>query len=233
MTIDPKRICIVTLAIGPDYRRNLEKALTRKKEYAEKHGYTYIQAQEEWWNRDRPIAWSKVPLWIDLCQRGDLYDYIWISDADVYITNMDLKLEDHVIPRLESGKDLLLTFDTCGHINSGNMIVRPGEWAKDFFRNVWNQEDCINHIWWENAAMVKLLGSDPSYGAKVTLLHDAYIFNAYLMGLPDTRLWQPGDFLVHFAGVYKAEMMAKLMDMIDRGKVPRIDMYNGQLLSGA
>ncbi len=127
MTIDPKRICIVTLAIGPDYRRNLDKALTRKKEYAEKHGYTYIQAQEEWWNRDRPIAWSKVPLWIDLCNRSDLYDYIWISDADVYITNMDLKLEDHVIPRLESGKDLLLTFDTCGHINSGNMIVRPGE----------------------------------------------------------------------------------------------------------
>lgn len=231
--MDPSRICIVTLAIGADYRRNLRKALDRKKAYAAAHGYTYIQAEESWWNRDRPIAWSKVPLWIDLCKRVGEFDYIWISDADVYITNMDLKLEDHVIKHLPADKQLLLTYDTCGHINSGNMIVRPGEWAVRYFSDVWEQNDCINHIWWENAAMIKLFGSVLDYANAVEVMRDAHIFNAYLMGLPGSRLWLPGDFLVHFAGVYKAETMEKLMDMIDGGNVPRIDMYNGQLLSGA
>ena len=231
--MDPKRICILTLAIGADYRKNLDGALVRKKAYAEKHGYTYIEAHEECWNRERPIAWSKVPLWVDYCRKTELYDYIWISDADVYITNMDLKLEDHVIPHLPADKDLLLTFDTCGHINSGNMIVRTGNWGSDFFADVWQQTDCLYHIWWENAAMIKLLGTDTKYGAKTHVLHDAHIFNAYLMGFEDRRLWLPGDFLVHFAGVYDAKLMNKLIEEIEAGIIPRIDMYNGKRLPNA
>ena len=33
---------ILTLAIGKDYCKGLEKALASKKAYAEKQGYTYI-----------------------------------------------------------------------------------------------------------------------------------------------------------------------------------------------
>jgi hypothetical protein len=45
------------------------------------------------------------------------------------------------------------------------------------------------------------------------------------MGLPNAPLWEPGDFLVHFAGVYDAKKMKNLMDEIEEGKVPRLSMF--------
>ena len=224
------RICILTLVIGADYRRGLEKALASKRAYAEKHGYTYIELGEEWWDRSRPIAWSKVPAWIHYSGLVGTWDYIWISDADVYITNMDLRLEDHVVPLLPSGKSLLMTYDACAHINTGNMLCRPGEWLADFWRRVLDlahDPSCLHHAWWENAAVVKILGeARPEDMAQVEITHQSHIFNAYVMGLPGRRLWLAGDFLVHFAGVYKADRMAELIDAMDAGRVPRLNMWD-------
>jgi hypothetical protein len=46
------------------------------------------------------------------------------------------------------------------------------------------------------------------------------------MGFPDEPLWTPGDFLVHFAGVYGLDKMVALINEIEAGKTPRRDMYN-------
>lgn len=218
------RILVLTLAIGADYRRGLAKALDSKRAYCERHGYTYLEAQEEWWNRDRPLAWSKVPLWQEKAGETDKWDYIWISDADVWITNPELRLEDHVLPLLPPGKDLLLTYDSCQHVNSGNMIVRPGAWAVDFFKRVWEQTEYTYHIWFENAAIIKLMGNSPSDMEHIECTMEAWRFNAYLRGHRGTRLWQPGDFLVHFAGVYDAGHMSSLIDSMERGEIPRLAM---------
>jgi hypothetical protein len=223
--MDPSRICILTLVIGADYKRNLSEALASKRAYAQRHGYTYIELGEEWWNRDRPIAWSKVPAWIHYSGLVEQYDYLWLSDADVYITNPGLRLEDHVLSVLGSGKNLLMTLDACGHINSGNMIVRTGGWAVNFFRRVWAEESCINHIWWENAAIIKV-GAEPSYDAAIDVTLQSWRFNSYVMGLPGRRLWLPGDFLVHFAGVYDSTLMNTMIKAIKGGKTPRLNMHN-------
>jgi hypothetical protein len=37
-------------------------------------------------------------------------------------------------------------------------------------------------------------------------------------------LWEHGDFLVHFAGVYDPKQMAALIEEIGRGGVPRLSM---------
>lgn len=218
------RILVLTLAIGADYRRGLERALTSKRAYCAKHGYDYVEAHDESWNRERPVAWSKVLLWKRYAARTDTYDFIWISDADVYITNPEIRLEDHVLPLLPIGKDLLLTYDTCQHVNSGNMILRPGAWAVEFCQRVWDQTDYLYHIWWENAAICHLMAHSAVDQVKIECTMDAWRFNAYLRGVHGSRLWQPGDFLVHFAGVYSPDQMAALMDAIDRGEVPRLSM---------
>jgi hypothetical protein len=216
------RILVLTLAIGADYRKNLAKALQSKRDYCARHGYTYRECHEEVWNRDRPIAWSKVPVWKQVAGQWDQWDYVWISDADVWITNPELRLEDHVLPLLPSNKDLLLTYDSCQHVNSGNMILRPSAWAVEFFKKVWDQTDCLYHIWWENKAICNLMAAGEAEKLEVTM--EAWRFNAYLRGFKGTRLWLPGDFLVHFAGVYNPEEMAKLMQMIEDGQVPRLSM---------
>ena len=59
------------------------------------------------------------------------------------------------------------------------------------------------------------------------------MFNAYLMGMPNERLWQQGDFLVHFAGVYDTKKMAGLIEEMRAGKTPRIDMWNGSRIDSS
>ena len=49
-----------------------------------------------------------------------------------------------------------------------------------------------------------------------------WIFNAYLGGRKGERLWQPGDFLVHFAGVYDTKKMIALVAEMSAGRKPRI-----------
>jgi hypothetical protein len=219
-------ITILTLAIGADYRRSLAKALESKRNYAQKHGCTYKEAGEEWWDRNRPTAWSKVPFILDTLKGLPEGALVWQSDADVLITNPELRIEEHVLPLLPEGKDMLLFWDACGHLNSGNILMRNTAWCRDYWRRVNERADCTYHIWWENMAMIKELEANKEDQEKIQVSKDHKRMNAYIMGLPGEPLWSPGDFLVHFAGVYKLETMTRLIQEIESGHLPRLDMYN-------
>lgn len=217
-------ITILTLVIGKDYSKNLEPLLQSKAEYAKKHGYTYIQGGEEFWDRKRPIAWSKVGFLRKNLDKLPDGAFVWLSDADVFITNPEIRLENCMIPYLPADKDLLMTQDSCGHLNSGNILLRNTKWQRDYWKRVYEQEDCIYHIWWENAAMIKLIHTVPSDAAKVEVFKDHKKFNAFLRGIPNEPLWEPGDFLVHFAGVYDPKEIYSLWERIQKGEVPRLKM---------
>jgi hypothetical protein len=216
---------ILTLAIGADYRKCLEKALASKVYYARKHGYTYIQGDESYWDRERPISWSKVPFLLKHLESMPEGELVWLSDADVFITNPELKFEEHVVPLLPPEKDMLMVFDSCGHINAGNILMRNTPWLRDFWKRVYEQTDVIYHIWWENAGICKLMEQNLSDSARIQITHECRRFNAYLMGLPNAPLWEQGDLLVHFAGVYDSKKMASLIDEILEGKTPRLSMF--------
>ena len=220
-------VAILTLAIGVDYRKSLEKAFASKRAYAAKHKYTYIQAGEEWWDRTRPIAWSKVPFIIEQMNKLPEGAIIWQSDADVLITNPELSLEQHVIPLLPEDKDMLLIYDACEHLNSGNILMRNTAWCRDFWKRVNERTDCMYHIWWENMAIIKILQENQSDRDKVHITNQHKRFNAYIMGCKGEPLWEKGDFLVHFAGVYQPSKMQSLIEDIERGLTPRLDMYTG------
>lgn len=215
---------ILTLAIGEDFRRALAPALNSKRQYTAKQGYTYVQGGEEFWDRERPIPWSKVSFVLDALSRLPDGELVFLSDADVLITNPDLRLEDQVAPLLPAQKDLLMTIDACGHINSGNMLMRNSPWLRDWWKRVGQQDDLLYHIWWENAAMIRLLETVPEDMAKTEITGEHVRFNAYLRGLPAQPLWTPGCFLVHFAGVYGLTEMKRLQEEILSGKVPRLRM---------
>ena len=218
-------LTILTLVIGADYSKSLGKALESKRLYAEKHGYMYIQAGEESWDHTRPISWSKVPLLLKTLSSLPEGDLVWMSDADVLITNPSLRIEDHVLPLLPSEKDLLLVNDACNHLNGGNILMRNTVWTRDFWKRVNERTDCTYHIWWESMALIKLLEENAADREKVQITNQHKRINAYVMGLPNEPLWTPGDFLVHFAGVYKPSKMSALIEDIQAGKVPRLDMY--------
>jgi len=201
-------VTILTLVIGEDYRTSLAEALQSKVDYARKHGYTYIQGDEKFWDRDRPIPWSKIPFVLSVMKGLPEGALIWLSDADVFITNLNTLLEDCMVPLLPNDKDLLMTLDACGHINSGNILFRNTAWMRAFWEKVWQKTDYLYHVWWENAAMIKVLDENEDDFAKTQI----------------TGLWEQGDFLVHFAGVYDPKEIASLISQIRNGQTPRLQM---------
>ena len=215
-------VVIATLAIGADFRKSLGPALKTKVDYAARHGYRYVQGGEEFWDRARPIPWSKVGFVLDLLSQLADGELVFLSDADVMITNPDLRLEDQVVPLLPAEKDLLMAIDACGHLNSGNMLMRNGPWLRDWWRRVGEQTQLTYHIWWENAAMIRLLETVPADLARTETTAEHWRFNAYLQGLPGQRLWEPGCFLVHFAGVYDLKRMEGLQREILGGSYSKL-----------
>jgi len=213
---------ILTLAIGNDYRKALRKALESKQLYANKHGYTFLQGGEEYWDRHRPIAWSKVGFLLSILNKLEDGQLVWLSDADVLITNLELKIEDHVLPLLPPNKDLLFIYDACHHLNSGNVLMRNSKWLRDYWTRVNLRTDCTYHIWWENMAMIKELEENSGDQEKIQITKEHKKFNAYLMGKEGEPLWEPKDFLVHFAGIYNPGKMETLIQDIFNGNTPRI-----------
>ena len=213
---------IATLAIGHDFCEALSECLESKRAYAAKHGYTYKQGGEEFWDRTRPIPWSKVPFILSILEAAEEGTLVWLSDADVLITNPALRLEDHVLPLLPAEKDMLMLIDACGNLNSGNLLMRNTAWLRDYWKRVGQQTDLLYHIWWENAAMIKLLEINKSDFDQVEISGDHTRFNSYIQGIKGQPLWLPGHFLVHFAGVYDVAKIKKLTGNIQSGKIPRL-----------
>jgi hypothetical protein len=200
---------ILTLAIGLEYRKFLKKALDSKRLYSEKHGHTYIEAREESWDKTRPLTWSKIPLILSHLEHLEDGSLVWLSDADVLITNMSLKVEDHILPLLPHDKDLLFVKDSFNKLNSGNILMRNSQWVRDFWSRVNNRTEFTYHIMYENMAIINEFEEDNS---KIHVTDQYKKFNTYLTH------WEQGDFLVHFVGVNNSEKISALIDKL--GTIP-------------
>jgi len=217
------KIAILTFCVGADYKRAMKPGLDSKRAYAKKHGYIFLcDGCEEVWDKTKPIPWSKFNY---ILKHINDYDFLFWSDADVLITNDAIKLEDQVLPRLPAGKDILWTWDACNHYNNGHMLIRGrSEWAADYFRRASQQSDLLYHIWWDNAAMIRLFETNPTDRAMIETCREHWLFNSYLFGPNNTatdsstRLYEPGDFLIHFAGVYNAANIHRLMLYVQSGQ---------------
>ncbi len=200
------KIAILTFAVGADYKRAMEPGMASKRAYAARHGYDFLEGGDDVWDRKKPIPWSKIRF---ILKYLDDYDFLFWSDGDVILTNPNLKLEDHILPLLPNNKDMLWCRDACGNLNNGNVLFRgKSKWARDFLNECYKQEDLTHHIWWDNAAFIRMFEAVPANKVMIETCEDPARFNAYLFGRSDDasdtsiRLYRPGDFLVHFAGVY-------------------------------
>jgi hypothetical protein len=143
-----------------------------KKEYCEKHGYTFhhvtdggsslcgkiMSAKLQHTPPDQiPIGWGKIYAMQDILSRHPECTWILNTDCDVMITNMTIKIEDILS---KSGADanthIIIPADTNG-INCGNMLIRNSPIGRafldviaaslNFYRNWYLQENqCIQDL---------------------------------------------------------------------------------------
>jgi galactosyl transferase GMA12/MNN10 family len=187
--------------------------------YAARHGYA-LELRTESLDSERPAPWSKIVLLRALAERYELL--VWL-DADLVIVDRSLDIASE----LEAGRFLYLVEHATkeGRMpNSGVMMLRGGAQTVEFLDEVYAQKDLIDHRWWENAAICRLLGYelDPvGPGAPTALLSEhTKLLSPRWNSIPDAPAQDPR--IRHYPG-YSLKARAALMarDLVLRGSPRR------------
>jgi hypothetical protein len=113
---------------------------------------------------DRPPAWTKIKVIASLFQEG--FDFVLWVDTDAVIVRTDADIRGEI----EDGKDLYLVAHQVdvhpmpGMMvrldvpNTGVMLLRNSDWMRRFLEETWSRTAYLHHRWWENAAVIELLG---------------------------------------------------------------------------
>ncbi len=143
---------IVTFAYGQHaaYLPLIEPIL---REYGRRFGYDVV-AHTELADDVRPPAWSKVKFLLDALVTHR--EVIWIdSDAILLDLSRDLRKD---VKRATEFAWTVHHYDNADYPNSGVLFLRSTPDTVALLNAVYAQEDLIEHPWWENAALIRLLG---------------------------------------------------------------------------
>lgn len=121
-----------------------------KKVYCERHGYVlkhYEDGAESLVGKPMragnppipedhlPIGWAKVYAMKDAFEKYHDCEWIFNTDCDSMITNMDIKLEDIIKEYADENTHVLIPAD-CNGINCGNMFIKNSPIGKAFLDTI-------------------------------------------------------------------------------------------------
>jgi hypothetical protein len=121
-----------------------------KKVYCERHGYVlkhYEDGAESLVGKPMragnppipedhlPIGWAKVYAIKDTFEKYHDCEWIFNTDCDSMITNMDIKLEDIIKEYADENTHVLIPAD-CNGINCGNMFIKNSPIGKAFLDTI-------------------------------------------------------------------------------------------------
>ena len=210
------RKALATVASGPfaDLHQIARPGLEA---FADQHGWDLIVETET--RSGRPASWAKIPLLADLTHD---YEVVAWVDADAVIVDdtHDLAAE------LRPGRDLYLVEHNVPELgqttaNAGVGMIRAGRWADRFLAEVWAQTDLVDHQWWENAAILRLLGYRLDHPARrhhstPWLSHVRFIDLAW-NSMPH---WPgcacPNPRILHYGGLPLRERRARMLTAVSR-----------------
>lgn len=137
---------LVTYAVG-SHEELLEIALPSFREFADRHGYEVVRFDAE---PTRPASWMKIPAL--QAALGDFDEALWV-DADVVITDT----ADDVPIGASAWQAMAVHHTSDGEVpNLGVWRVRRK--MLPVLDQLWGMEQYVNHFWWEQRAMLDLLG---------------------------------------------------------------------------
>lgn len=201
------KIAIVSL-YNEGYKHIGQYSDKNKTRYAKKHNYD-IFIYHDTLDTTRPVPWSKI-----LAIQKHLSDYDWIywSDADSLIMNMNIKLESLI----DDTYNMVISKEEAnGNLNTGSFLIKNCEWSKKLLQRIYDQTYFINHEYWEQAALGYILKIDSALLDKVKVLKQRAL-NSHVM-YPECpgSMFQRGDFILHFYGEWnKHELMIQWSDKV-------------------
>ena len=180
-----------------------EKTLDNNKvPYCIKHGYPLIVKMNNW--RNIPIGYEKAFLIQTAFNDYPDCEWVFFSECDTLITNMDIKLEDIV---KNEQKHFVITSDVNG-INAGSFLVRNTAEGRQYIQAM---IDSIDRFPNEQEFMIDSYFGSKSHTDIISIYpqksfnsYDYYIYgHAFPHGLDifgNNGRWTHGDFIIHFPG---------------------------------
>lgn len=203
-------IAVITIAHGKEYQKCVKRGTKSKRAYCKKHGYDFIFCKKSL-DPSRKIYWSKILLALKVLENPSYKWVVWL-DADTLIMNQDIPLEDLIDEKV----NFCISQDWNG-INSGVFFIKNCNWSKRFLTNVYARTDCLTEKWPEQTAIARELHEKPEFGSKAKIVPQR-LFNSYPPEMRSslTSTYQPGDFLLHFAGIRGSENLSKIFAKYSR-----------------
>ena len=159
---------IVTFATG-EYTELLDISRPSFENYAERHGYDYIEGLPDG-DRNRPSSWWRIPALQEILPKYDAV--LWLG-CDVVIVRDDKDVADEI--PTDAWQAL------TPHRAHDSMIPNCDVWwltpaMLPTLGQAWTLTQYIHHPWWEQAAIMHLMGYDmagtPIAQKRETELHD-------------------------------------------------------------
>ena len=196
------KIGLCSLSIGEQYKQYTKYTRENKILYCKKHGYDFIE-DESIYDNTKPIPWSKI---LQLQKYISTYDYLVWVDADIYIMNSNLKLENFI--QKYSEFDII-----CGSdwkmINTGVFFIKNSEFSNTFLKLIYDNEYDPNgdpndrYLNWEQGSFINLWDRNEINCRNKIMITDPIEMNSYWFN------YYPGHFVLHFAGV-RGELLSYL-----------------------
>lgn len=201
-----RRTVLCSVGVGP-HATLLELAQPSFERLAGAHGWD-VQLHFRPLQHERPPAWNKVVAIRRLLATHDTV--VWI-DADAVVVDPVPDVTDVAGPE----RFLWLTrhhYDGEDQPNTGVLVVHAGDQAARFLDATWEATHLVEHPWWEQAAMLHLLGFDVTDFGHARLAAPTPWLEG--VGWLDHR-WNsipqdchPSPCVRHYAGLSQAERLA-------------------------
>lgn len=184
------------------YDRLGRMAIENRRQYCKRHGYEFIEDVSV--SNDRPATWAKIPA---ILKAFECHRWVLWADSDALIFNRSRRLEDFC----DSDYDIVVQshdeyFRHRGMsasdglkkmpINAGVYLVQASEWAKEYLKRSYDQEQFVSHekIWdgiGDQEAMTWVLRQNLGDQKRIKYVE-------HLQGYP--QFYHPEDLFIHFYG---------------------------------
>jgi hypothetical protein len=190
-------VAICSLSIGEKFKELTIYSTYQKVVYCALHGYDLIM-DESVHDPDRPPAWSKVLL---LQKYLDKYEHLVWLDSDLYIMNINVKLENW-IEDIMGEHDMFVSKD-WKMINTGVWFIRNTDYMHTFLEKIYS--NFLEHSHWEQESFIQLYDKnedDIQNHCKIVYHTDinSYWFN-----------YCHGHFIIHMCGCRAHSLLQEAM----------------------
>jgi hypothetical protein len=161
ISITPKNdMLILNFSTGEQYKILQDIMAPTVHYYGYRHHIdTLVKYSNERLAPERPAAWDKIVLIRNLLE---IYKTVMWIDCDAIICNPI----DDIRTSLEEGYPIHISTHNGippNFPNTGVMVLHHDDISFELLEEIWKQEDMINHPWWEQGALIKLLGYEHEY----------------------------------------------------------------------